>query len=507
MEQTLLLIIFESESTGADKETVAFKQERSSCYSPQTVKKLLEQKRRRETGNGQASTSQAQPLLKEENGSGRIPFSHSVGTPATTEFSGPFMSWPPAAPSGPRWTEYHYRYSPTDDFAGPLSPYHTPLGYESVAAAEHSQPMAQHTHCSHSLGTASQFTTPAYSPEHLEASMFADPLVSELAWQSPSALCSEQGPVPFLTPSGPLITEMNLVELEQARAEIQNLDSTRLLNQDEDGDTLLHLYAAKGLRCHAYVLAEHFQEFGQLDIKEHKGKTPLLVATTANQPEIVHDLITLGADVNAVDQKGQTALHLAASYGFPDIIKVIAARRPQNINVDARNFEGLAPLHCAIIAQNSTFKKLVAGFIAPGQLQLRNQETQTCIHLLLQLGANCAIQDMKSNKTVLHFAIQDGNLPMVTYFLELPKQDQHTFVNMKAHGNTALHMAAGLNGHIFQEEMIRLLLEHGADASIRNLENEQPIHLLPPGAATEQIRHMLKRSRAMSSSRHRSVSL
>ncbi|XP_069057925.1 NF-kappa-B inhibitor delta [Pleurodeles waltl] len=487
----------------------AFKQERSSCYSPQTVKKLLEEKRRRETGNGQATTSQVQPLLKEDSEPGQIRFSESMGTPATAECSGPFLSWPPAASSGPRWTEYHYHYSPTDDFAGPLSPYHTSLGYESVAAAGHSPPMVQHTHRSHNLGIASQFTTSEFSSEHLEANIFEEPLVSGLAWQgqSPSVPCSEQGSVPFLTPSGPLISELNLAELEQARAEIRNLDSTRLLNQDEDGDTLLHLYAAKGLRYHAYVLAEHFQEFGQLDIKEHKGKTPLLVATTANQPEIVHDLITLGADVNAVDQKGQTPLHLAASYGFPDIIKVIAAQRPQNINIEARNFEGLTPLHCAIITQNSTFKKLLAGFFATGQVQLRNQETQTCIHLLLQLGANCATQDMKSNKTVLHFAVQDGNLPMVTYFLELPKQDQHTFVNMKAHGNTALHMAAGLNGHFFQEEIIRLLLNHGADASIRNLENEQAVHLLPPGETAEQIRHMLKRSRAMSSSRHRSVSL
>lgn len=48
-------------------------------------------------------------------------------------------------------------------------------------------------------------------------------------------------------------------------------------------------------------------------------------------------------------------------------------------------------------------------------------------------------------------------------------------------------MAAGLHGHPFQEQIVRLLLNHWADPSARNLENEQPVHLLAPGPATEQV--------------------
>lgn len=51
-------------------------------------------------------------------------------------------------------------------------------------------------------------------------------------------------------------------------------------------------------------------------------QTALLVAVTANQPEIVQDLLLLGADINACDFKGQTALHLAAHYGFPAVLQV-----------------------------------------------------------------------------------------------------------------------------------------------------------------------------------------
>lgn len=51
-------------------------------------------------------------------------------------------------------------------------------------------------------------------------------------------------------------------------------------------------------------------------------QTALLVAVTANQPEIVRDLLSLGTDFNACDVKGQTALHLAAHYGLPGVLQV-----------------------------------------------------------------------------------------------------------------------------------------------------------------------------------------
>lgn len=57
----------------------------------------------------------------------------------------------------------------------------------------------------------------------------------------------------------------------------------------------------------------------------------------------------------------------------------------------------------------------------------------------------------------------------------------------QAHGHTALHMAAGLHGNPHQEEILQLLLRKGADPSIRNLENDQPAHLLQSGLQGEQV--------------------
>ncbi|MGH0173751.1 UNVERIFIED_CONTAM: hypothetical protein FKN15_000695 [Acipenser sinensis] len=225
----------------------------------------------------------------------------------------------------------------------------------------------------------------------------------------------------------------------------------KLLQEDQDRDTILHIYTAKGMREYAIVAAEKMSRLRSIDAKEHHGKTALLVAVTANHPYIAHDLIMLGADINMVDDKGQTALHLAATYGFLEVIQVILSTAT-TIGLEILDFEGHTPLHCAVLTHNSMRRELNHDLtISPErqkELERRIVEVMACIKLLVQAGAN---------------------------------------VTSQAHSNTALHMAAALRNEIYQEEIIKLLLHHAADPSIRNLENELPIHLVQPGEEGERF--------------------
>lgn len=56
-------------------------------------------------------------------------------------------------------------------------------------------------------------------------------------------------------------------------------------------------------------------------------------------------------------------------------------------------------------------------------------------------------------------------------------------------GNTALHVAASLQYRVSQLDAVRLLMRKGADPSARNLENEQPVHLVPDGLVGEQVQN------------------
>jgi uncharacterized protein len=67
-----------------------------------------------------------------------------------------------------------------------------------------------------------------------------------------------------------------------------------------------------------------------------------------NQPDQVAciDLIVkAGGDVNAQDNRGQTALHGAALFGYDDVIKDLMAH---NANINAKDGKGMTPLDSAM---------------------------------------------------------------------------------------------------------------------------------------------------------------
>ncbi|KAM6909681.1 NF-kappa-B inhibitor delta [Xenentodon cancila] len=427
------------------------------CCTLPTVKKLLEQKRRRET-------SAVPPACSTANTSPVLP-------PPVTELSSSEQFSCTGATSGYSEMAMSYeQWAPVHESA---------LGYYNQGpsyAAAYNAPV-----------------TPEYNTQQQECPM---PVVdhSMASW-------SHLGPCQTAQLSfGP---SMDASKLEEARMLLSRMDYTRTTCQDEDGDTILHIYTAKGLREHAFAAAERLRDVGRLDAKEHMGKTALLVAVTANQSEIVQDLLSLGADINACNIKGQTALHLAAHYGFPRVLQAILSTRP-SVNLEARNFEGMTPLHCAAISHSITMKALFSNGLTDVTLQTKAAEKLSCVQMLLNAGASLLSQEIKSNKTVLHLAVKEGNIDLVRYLLRIPLPNMKDFVNMKAHGHTALHMAAGLHSNPHQVDILQLLLNKGADPSIRNLENDQPAHLLQSGLHGEQIKLMLKKR--SSSSRRRIMS-
>ncbi|AVP87409.1 hypothetical protein phytr_4590 [Candidatus Phycorickettsia trachydisci] len=124
------------------------------------------------------------------------------------------------------------------------------------------------------------------------------------------------------------------------------------------------------------------------NLKNDQGLTPLMYA--AAYVDIMEELLNANADVNALDQDRNTALHIAAHAGETDAVQLLLdAGADANITSEF----GYTPLYRAV--------------------QVENIDT---IHKLLKKGANVDAKTHKG-KTPLHEAAEVGNIDVVEILL------------------------------------------------------------------------------------------
>uniref|UniRef100_A0A8C5LUH6 NFKB inhibitor zeta n=1 Tax=Leptobrachium leishanense TaxID=445787 RepID=A0A8C5LUH6_9ANUR len=285
-------------------------------------------------------------------------------------------------------------------------------------------------------------------------------------------------------------------QIEQEEQKLANVSDQQLLAKDSDGDTCLHISVAQGRRPFSYVVARRMAALNMLDIKEHNNQSAFQVAVAANQHLIAQDLISFGAEVRTTDFWGRTPLHVCAVNGYSKVLEAIhkgLSITNQYLDVDAINYDGLTALHCAVIAHNAVVQQLMNSpqNRASDELLQKSKAMLDTVKTLVMMGASVEAQDRKSGRTALHLAAEEANIELLMFFLESP--NSMNFVNAKAfNGNTALHVAASLQYRKTHLRAVWLLMKKGADPSARNLENEQPVHLVPDGSVGEEIRRILK---------------
>jgi ankyrin repeat protein len=157
-----------------------------------------------------------------------------------------------------------------------------------------------------------------------------------------------------------LIQAVQSGSLEQVQQILQKCAVIDLGARDpNDKRTCLHIATISNNLEILKLLTAEITKLGKkefLDAMDNKGKTALHFAVQSGFFEISEHLINCGCNVDAQNIGGQTALHYAVFQQYPSIVKLLLAN---GANVNLPNIEGQTALHYAAQVGNFEIVKIL----------------------------------------------------------------------------------------------------------------------------------------------------
>ncbi len=131
--------------------------------------------------------------------------------------------------------------------------------------------------------------------------------------------------------------------------------------QSQDGNHALHCVCQAGHTRIASLLLNSSQDPQHIvNLTNKKGVSPLIVASSRGDTELVSLLLQSGADVNVQDAKGRSALMSASKSGHPEVFSVLLQ---SGANVNKQNREGESSL---MFASRNGHREIVSILLQSG---------------------------------------------------------------------------------------------------------------------------------------------
>ncbi len=187
------------------------------------------------------------------------------------------------------------------------------------------------------------------------------------------------------------------------------------------------------------------------------GGTGLHAAVHANQPEIARILLDAGVDINARTREGRTALHDSIEFGRGDIQKLLLDHGAE-VDINAAAILGKVDLVRAFLDHDPELANDFTTELSPlGWAAFGNQVPAA--RLLLERGARMDDGELLCAASVGH--VEVGKL--------LLEHGANPDTIDPVAGGNALHAAASMRYTHDARKFVELLLDHGADLTIRTI--------------------------------------
>jgi ankyrin repeat protein len=287
-------------------------------------------------------------------------------------------------------------------------------------------------------------------------------------------------------------------------AEVGNTDMLKLLlefgaNADSpnpEGQTVLMAVARTGNVEAAQLLLDHH---ATVEAREKwGGQTALMWASARRHPEMMQLLIAKGADVNArsidrdyqrhvtaegrpknLDSGGLTPLLYAARENCMACVDVLLKNRA---DIDLPDPDGVSPLLVAIMNANwDLARQLIVGGADVNQWDIYGEAPLfTAVDLRNRIdGGRASIDPINTTRglAIVNLLLERGADPN----MQLSFKPANVRGLAYTRGATPLIRAA-TNGDL---EVVKILLAHGADATVNMADRQTPIHAVLAGRAPE----------------------
>ena len=194
---------------------------------------------------------------------------------------------------------------------------------------------------------------------------------------------------------------------------------------DNSGRTCLSWAAQRGDAPAVNLLLEHNAD---PNITTPGGMTPLHFAVEALTPTCITPLLAHGADPFAVDHGMHTALHFAVSYHDDEEYLLPIFRVGADLNLKTTyDYTPLIFAICKDRIRAATFFldhgadiNLVGQYGQSPVQYAVEYNSHACLRLLLERGADCTVLCEGPSPTLIHAAVQHGDLETVMLLLEAP---------------------------------------------------------------------------------------